>query len=119
MANSATPGIPEQGQLVEARQRRYVVAEMARSPMPLIPLWPPSPSGHATSAPSVPAAGSARCTRSAVADDRMLFVSSANLTEHAMTLNVELDLLIQGGSLPGLTPSHVDRLVELGVLRRA
>lgn len=35
-------------------------------------------------------------SKCAVADERMLFVSSANLTEHALNLNMELGVLIQG-----------------------
>ena len=36
----------------------------------------------------------------AVADDAVLFVSSANLTAYALTLNMELGLLVQGGFAP-------------------
>ena len=36
----------------------------------------------------------------AVADGRWLFLSSANLTEYAFTINMELGLLVTGGSLP-------------------
>src|SRR6516164_3907417 len=54
----------------------------------------------------------------AVADGRWLLLSSANLTEYAFTLNMELGLLITGGSLPGQVESHFDRLIETGVLAR-
>jgi phosphatidylserine/phosphatidylglycerophosphate/cardiolipin synthase-like enzyme len=54
----------------------------------------------------------------AVADGRWLFVSSANLTEYAFTLNMELGLLISGGSLPRQVEEHFDRMVETGVLGR-
>ena len=37
----------------------------------------------------------------AVADRSMLLLSSANLTGHAMSLNIEMGLLIRGGNLPG------------------
>jgi phosphatidylserine/phosphatidylglycerophosphate/cardiolipin synthase-like enzyme len=53
----------------------------------------------------------------AVADERLLFVSSANLTEHAMSLNMELGVLIKGSSLPGTVAAHFERLMEVGVLR--
>ena len=52
----------------------------------------------------------------AVADEALLFISSANLTEYALTLNMELGVLIQGGPLPGDVASHFDRLIEDGVL---
>ena len=54
----------------------------------------------------------------AVADGRWLFLSSANLTEYAFTLNMELGLLITGGSLPCQVEGHFDRLIETGLLAR-
>lgn len=55
----------------------------------------------------------------AVADDRLLFVSSANLTDHALNLNIELGTLIYGGSAPATVLAQFDRLVEAGILQRA
>ncbi len=52
----------------------------------------------------------------AVADGQWLFLSSANLTEYAFTLNMELGLLISGGSLPNQVEAHFDRMIETGVL---
>lgn len=52
----------------------------------------------------------------AVADQELLFISSANLTEYALTLNMELGVLIKGGSLPGDVSAHFNRLIEEGVL---
>jgi phosphatidylserine/phosphatidylglycerophosphate/cardiolipin synthase-like enzyme len=54
----------------------------------------------------------------AVADGRWLLLSSANLTEYAFTLNMELGLLITGGSQPPLVESHFDRMIQTGVLAR-
>ena len=51
----------------------------------------------------------------AVADGRWLFLSSANLTEYAFTINAELGVLITGGELPGQVESQFDRLISLGV----
>jgi phosphatidylserine/phosphatidylglycerophosphate/cardiolipin synthase-like enzyme len=51
----------------------------------------------------------------ALADGRTMLVSSANLTEYAMTLNMEMGLLVQGGPLPGQVERHLVRLVEQGV----
>jgi phosphatidylserine/phosphatidylglycerophosphate/cardiolipin synthase-like enzyme len=52
----------------------------------------------------------------AVADEQALFVSSANLTEYALNLNMEMGLLVRGGELPGRAVGHLGRLVEEGVL---
>jgi phosphatidylserine/phosphatidylglycerophosphate/cardiolipin synthase-like enzyme len=52
----------------------------------------------------------------AVADGRWLFLSSANLTEYAFTINMELGALVTGGSLPGQVQEHFDRLVATGIL---
>lgn len=55
----------------------------------------------------------------ALADDRLLLVSSANLTEHAMSLNMELGLLVDGGEVPSRVGAHLRGLMEEGVLRTA
>jgi phosphatidylserine/phosphatidylglycerophosphate/cardiolipin synthase-like enzyme len=52
----------------------------------------------------------------AVADGRVLFLSSANLTEYAFTINMELGVLVTGGRLPGQVQEHFDRLVAVGIL---
>lgn len=52
-----------------------------------------------------------------VADGLALFISSANLTRQAFTINMELGLLIRGGSAPGRVERLFDGLVEVGVLR--
>jgi phosphatidylserine/phosphatidylglycerophosphate/cardiolipin synthase-like enzyme len=53
----------------------------------------------------------------AVADSTTLLISSANLTEYAMTLNMEMGVLVQGGDLPAQVEQHFERLMESGVLR--
>lgn len=52
----------------------------------------------------------------ATADGCMLLVSSANLTEYAMTLNMELGVLVKGGPLPRDVESHFGLLIQQGVL---
>lgn len=52
----------------------------------------------------------------AVADGRWLFLSSANLTGYAFTINMELGLLVTGGKMPGQVQEHFDQLVGTGVL---
>ncbi len=55
----------------------------------------------------------------ALADDRLLFVSSANLSQNALELNMELGLLVRGGPEPGETGRHLRWLVQSGVLMPA
>ena len=52
----------------------------------------------------------------AVADEEALFVSSANLTEYALNLNMEMGLLVRGGDLPGRAVGHLRGLAEEGIL---
>lgn len=54
----------------------------------------------------------------AVADRRQLLVSSANLTEFAFNLNIELGVLLTGGSAPAEAAAEVDRLIRTGILRQ-
>ncbi len=54
----------------------------------------------------------------AVADSERLFISSANLTEYAMNLNMELGALIEGGPLPSAVVNHFNQLIQDGVLQR-
>ena len=54
----------------------------------------------------------------AVADGHRMFLSSANFTEYAFTINMELGLLVTGGKLPGQVERHFDKLVENGDFER-
>ena len=47
----------------------------------------------------------------AVADGHRMFLSSANFTEYAFTINMELGLLVTGGKLPGQVERHFERLI--------
>jgi len=47
----------------------------------------------------------------AVADGRMCFITSANLTGHAMEKNMEAGVLISGGQIPKLLVDHLLALV--------
>lgn len=53
----------------------------------------------------------------AVADAQALLVSSANITEGALWLNLELGVLLRGGELPGRVRRHFQELVVAGTLR--
>ncbi len=52
----------------------------------------------------------------AVADSRTLFISSANLTEYAFTVNMELGLLITGGAQPVQVENQFDRMIQNRIL---
>jgi phosphatidylserine/phosphatidylglycerophosphate/cardiolipin synthase-like enzyme len=52
----------------------------------------------------------------AVADGKTLLISSANLTEHAMTLNMEMGILVSGGEWPGRVVQHFQQLIADGKL---
>lgn len=54
----------------------------------------------------------------AVADGRRLLISSANLTDHAFHLNIELGVLVRGGDLPVRVAQHWTSLMTAGILRR-
>ena len=54
--------------------------------------------------------------KAAVADSRTAFLTSANLTEAALERNMELGVLIHGGTLPGAIDRLVDALLESGEL---
>jgi len=52
----------------------------------------------------------------AVADGDMAFISSANLTEYALSINMELGLLVRGGLLPKEIRDHFRKLTNEGIL---
>ncbi len=52
----------------------------------------------------------------AVADERALLISSANLTHYALNLNMEMGLLVHGGDLPHQVTRHFTDLIRSGIL---
>ena len=56
--------------------------------------------------------------KAAVADGRVLLLTSANLTENAFTLNMEMGVLVSGGGLPAQAERHFERLIDAGVLTK-
>jgi phosphatidylserine/phosphatidylglycerophosphate/cardiolipin synthase-like enzyme len=52
----------------------------------------------------------------AVCDENLCFVSSPNLTGHAMEKNIEAGVLIRGGQLPKRLHEHLEALVTTKVL---
>ncbi len=53
----------------------------------------------------------------AVSDERLCFISSANLTGHAMEKNMEAGVLIRGGVLPQTLHKHLEALVTVNVVQ--
>ena len=52
----------------------------------------------------------------AVADGEWLFLSSANLTQQAFTINMELGMLVRGGTMPRRVEKQFERLIQLKTL---
>jgi phosphatidylserine/phosphatidylglycerophosphate/cardiolipin synthase-like enzyme len=52
----------------------------------------------------------------AVADGDVCFITSANLTGHAMDRNMEVGVLISGGQVPRLLHDHLQALVDTGTV---
>lgn len=52
----------------------------------------------------------------AVADEKMCFVTSANLTGHAMDRNMEAGLLLTGGDMPRLLKLHLTSLIATRIV---
>jgi phosphatidylserine/phosphatidylglycerophosphate/cardiolipin synthase-like enzyme len=53
-----------------------------------------------------------------VIDGEAAFVTSANPTTAAYTKNIELGVVIRGGTIPGQIASHFSSLIQTGALRR-
>ena len=54
----------------------------------------------------------------AVADGEWLFLSSANLTQQAFTINMELGMLVRGGTMPQRVEQQFERLIHSAALER-
>lgn len=52
----------------------------------------------------------------AVADGNICFITSANLTNHAMEKNMEVGVLISGGGIPKLLNDHLQSMVSTKVV---
>jgi phosphatidylserine/phosphatidylglycerophosphate/cardiolipin synthase-like enzyme len=53
-----------------------------------------------------------------VGDGRWLFLSSANLTKYAFSLNMELGVLVTGGRAPAQVETHFGKMINSGILVR-
>jgi cardiolipin synthase len=54
----------------------------------------------------------------AVADDAIAFLTSANLTGHALEKNMEAGVLVVGGHIPSRLRDHLHALAETNIIRR-
>jgi len=54
----------------------------------------------------------------AVADSRLAFITSANLTSAALERNMELGLLLRGGTVPDRLHAHLAALVTTKVVKQ-
>lgn len=54
----------------------------------------------------------------AVSDRSICFISSANLTGHAMEKNMEAGVLIRGGGVPAQLQDHLESLIDTGIIAR-
>jgi len=64
-------------------------------------------------------AGSRLHAKTVVADDEWAFVTSANLTGHALDQNLEIGVLLRGGTVPGRLGNHFRALIARGTLKRS
>lgn len=74
-----------------------------------------SPSARKSEGEASSAAVHAKCV---VADRRLAFITSANLTSAALERNMELGLLIRSGPVPERLQSHLEALVTTKVVER-
>ena len=78
--------------------------------------WLRSITGRAAGV-ALPNAGTVRMhVKAAVADDHTALVGSANLTGQALTHNMELGLLVEGGEVPRQLDAHFRSLIASKVL---
>jgi superfamily II DNA or RNA helicase len=54
----------------------------------------------------------------AVADSEWLYLSSANLTHQAFTINMELGMLLRGGTMPSRVEQQFEGLIQSGHLKQ-
>lgn len=54
----------------------------------------------------------------AVADSKLCFITSANLTGHAMEKNMEAGVLLSGGNVPGLLNCHISDLIRTKIINK-
>jgi cardiolipin synthase len=89
----------------------YDPAEVIRSRLPLAELFAWKEKAEAFVDGKVHA-------KVAVVDGARAFVTSANLTGHALEKNIEAGVLLSGGQVPKMLSDHLQALVDVGILVR-
>lgn len=56
--------------------------------------------------------------KAAVADSELMFVTSANLTDAALERNLEVGVIVRGGSEPRRLTARFEALVDMGIVER-
>jgi putative cardiolipin synthase len=69
--------------------------------------------------PDTPSGKAALHAKAALADDRIAFVTSANLTGAAQADNIELGIVVSGGPVPERLAAHFRTLMSREILRAA
>lgn len=87
-----------------------IAAMRATMPSALLYSWREKPEAFA---------GGKVHAKCAVADEAICFISSANLTGHAMERNIEAGVLITGGRTPRLLHQHLEALALTGRITKA
>ncbi|WP_246059976.1 DISARM system phospholipase D-like protein DrmC [Herbidospora galbida] len=85
--------------------------------VPGVELWH-WPAAHRAGPGEADGKGAKMHAKLAVADRRVLLVSSANLTQSGVARNIEAGLLVHGGAAPQRAAEHVAELRARGVLER-
>lgn len=124
---------PEQGQLVQVRSRPFMKKVIVETPDKIegegeystiealgqevaacstVYFWPKEnrPYGDNTKVGTLH-------VKFAVADGEWLFLSSANMTQQAFTITMELGVLMRGGAMPRRVEQQFDRLIQSEQLR--
>lgn len=76
-------------------------------------IW--NPAAKKSDGDALSASVHAKC---AVADMKMAFITSANLTSAALERNMELGILIRGGNVPSRLRAHLEALATTKVIRK-
>lgn len=100
----------EQGGALRGDSAR-ALAEAA--PGAMVYAWDPTQRKH--EGEGLSASVHAKC---AVADGKLAFVTSANLTSAALERNMELGLLIRGGTVPDRLRAHLEALAATRIITR-
>ena len=99
----------------QSERDRYLVGLLARRRQKLSPEeFDELPQGGSRSGEDGTAETTSLAVNCAVADGRLPFLSSANLTEYAFSINMELGVLVTGGVHPVSVERQFQELTDAG-----